>query len=69
MTVPSMNAMLEPRIVAARTHDRDFSAQGAPTFPARITAASHGYLIVNLDAYRTRADSDVSRNLGAGFVE
>src|SRR5581483_4531583 len=50
-TVPSMNAMLEPRIVAASTHGRDFSTQGAAKAPARITASSHGCFISNLDAY------------------
>src|SRR5215469_14245928 len=52
-----MNAMLEPRIVAASTHARDLSVHGAPKAPARITASSHGCFISNLDAYELRMDS------------
>jgi hypothetical protein len=52
-----MNAMLEPRIVAASTHGRDFSAHGVPKSPARITASSHGCFISNPDAYGWRTDS------------
>src|SRR5579862_9969157 len=49
-TVLSMNAMLEPRIVADRIHGRDFSRHGAAA-PLRITASSHGCFIWNVDAY------------------
>src|SRR5215831_1450066 len=40
-----MNAMLEPRIVAASTQGRTFSAQTAAPDPACITASSHGCLM------------------------
>jgi hypothetical protein len=43
--------MLEPRIVAARIHGRNFSAQGAPRPADRITASSHGCFISHLDAF------------------
>jgi hypothetical protein len=46
-----MNAMLEPRIVAARTHVRDFSAQGTPADPVLISPSSHGCFISHVDAY------------------
>jgi hypothetical protein len=49
-----MNAMLEPRIVAARIHGFDLSAHGPASVPDRITASSHGCLILNVDAGRTR---------------
>src|SRR5258707_1363701 len=52
-----MNAMLEPRIVAASTHGRDFSAHGAAKAPDRITASSHGCFISNVDAHGLRTDS------------
>src|SRR5579864_1480067 len=54
--VPSMKAMLEPRIVAASTHGRDFSAHGADKAPARITASSHGCFILDPDVYGSPAD-------------
>jgi hypothetical protein len=41
-----MNAMLEPKIVAASTHGLDLSAQGVPGVPDRINASSHGGLIL-----------------------
>jgi hypothetical protein len=56
-TVLSMNAMLDPRIVAARTHVRDFSAQGTPGDPALISTSSHGCFISNLDAFGLQRDS------------
>jgi len=37
--------MLEARIVAASTHRRDLSEQGALALPALITASSHGCFI------------------------
>jgi hypothetical protein len=46
-----MNAMLEPRIVAASTHGRDFSEQGAVEALVRIIASSQGCFISKLDAY------------------
>jgi hypothetical protein len=49
-TVLSMNAMLDPRIVAARTQGRHFSAQGASGLRALIEPSSHGCFISNLDA-------------------
>jgi hypothetical protein len=43
-----MNAMLEPRIVAARIHFSDDFGHGAVTRPDRITPSSHGSRI-NVD--------------------
>jgi hypothetical protein len=37
-----MNARLEPRIVAARTHFSDDFGQGVVAAEARITPSSHG---------------------------
>src|SRR5438445_13627409 len=42
-TVPSMNAMLDPRIVAANAH-APRPAQEESVLPANITAWSHGNL-------------------------
>jgi hypothetical protein len=42
-----MNAMLDPRIVAASAHGLDLSAQGSPGVSERITASSHGCLMLN----------------------
>jgi hypothetical protein len=47
-----MNAMLEPRIVAASTHGLALSMQGEPEVPDRIAASSQGCLILNLAADR-----------------
>src|SRR5215813_6998794 len=44
-TVPSRNTMLDPSIVAARTHGPAFSAHGAEAAPERMLASSHGCLI------------------------
>jgi hypothetical protein len=52
-----MKAMLEPRIVAARTHDSEFPAQGAANLPARMIDSSHGCLMQGVDAKRTPPDS------------
>jgi hypothetical protein len=41
-TVPSMNAMLEPKIVAARIHGPDDLVQGAVVALERMTASSQG---------------------------
>jgi len=49
--------MLEPRIVAASTHGRHFSAQGVAPDPMRIAASSHGCFISNLDAHGSEMDS------------
>jgi hypothetical protein len=49
-----MKAMLEPKIVAARTHGLDLPAHGVSRIPDRITASSHGCLILNLDAHGVR---------------
>src|SRR4051812_42355419 len=43
-TVPSMNAMLEPRIVAARIQGPEVLGQGAAALPDRMTPSSHGCL-------------------------
>src|ERR1700757_3734087 len=45
-TVLSMNAMLEPRMVAASTHGLAFSAHGLLEAPDWITASSHGCRII-----------------------
>jgi hypothetical protein len=37
-----MNAMLEPRMVAASTHRAEFAAQGVAEGQERITASSQG---------------------------
>src|ERR687889_2784118 len=42
--VSSIKAMLEPRIVAARTQGAAFGAQGDFAFLERITPSSHGSL-------------------------
>jgi hypothetical protein len=42
-----MNAMLDPRIVAASTHGLDLSIHGAPGVSDRITASSHGCFMLN----------------------
>jgi hypothetical protein len=42
-----MNAMLEPRIVAARIQGRTFPAHGASGARALIKDSSHGCLISN----------------------
>jgi hypothetical protein len=52
-----MNAMLEPRIVAASTQGRDLSRHGFPRLPALIVASSHGCFISNVDAHGLRTDS------------
>src|SRR5467141_331671 len=48
-TVPSMNTMLDPRIVAARIHRPSFLLHGASTFFAAITPSSHGGLTRFID--------------------
>jgi hypothetical protein len=48
-----MNAMLEPRMVAASNQGRELSAHRAPGAPARITASSHGCFISKLDGLPT----------------
>jgi len=45
-----MNAMLDPRIVAASTHGLDWSAHGEPGVADRIIASSHGCLMIDPDA-------------------
>jgi len=40
--VLSMKAMLEPRMVAAKTHGRDSGRHGIAGRPERMTASSHG---------------------------
>src|SRR5215471_20686351 len=49
--------MLEPRMVAVSTQEPDFSGQRTPGVLPRITASSHGCLILNVDAYGLRMDS------------
>src|SRR6267378_1322589 len=44
-TVPSMKAMLVPRMAAARTHGPDSGSQGASSAPKRTAASSHGGFI------------------------
>src|SRR6185295_8625559 len=57
-TVPSMNAMLEPRIAAARTHE-PLPAPGRWEGPARIAASSHGDLVMLATLYTCIAWLDV----------
>jgi hypothetical protein len=52
-----MKAMLEPRIVAASTHDSEFPAQGAANLPARMIDSSHGCLMQGVDAKKVTPDS------------
>lgn len=52
-----MKAMLDPRIVAASTHDSEFPAQGVAKVPARMIDSSHGCLMQGVDAKRTPRDS------------
>src|SRR5580693_7384401 len=49
-TVLSINAMLDPSIVATRIHFRASAAQGTPPPAASITASSHAVLIPAMDA-------------------
>src|SRR5215468_1924827 len=49
-----MNAMLDPRIVAASTHFRDFSAHGASASPERTMAS----LLTGFIATRMRVDCE-----------
>jgi hypothetical protein len=51
-TVLSMNAMLEPRIVAARIQRRDCAVHGTSVLTDRTTASSHGGFIKTMDASR-----------------
>jgi hypothetical protein len=53
-----MNAMLEPRMVAARIHGADLALQGIVRAPATITASSQGSFMLNLDADGFGLDSD-----------
>src|SRR5713226_3067931 len=41
-TVPSIKAMLDPRMVATSTHPPTFGAQGIASGAERITPSSHG---------------------------
>jgi len=59
--------MLEPRMVAARTHDCDFFEHGELKLPARITASSQGCFILTLDASRMRVDSGQEIRNGRGL--
>jgi hypothetical protein len=45
MAVSSIKAILDPRIVAARTQGAAFGAQGVSAFFERMTPSSHGCLI------------------------
>src|SRR5262249_1812393 len=56
-TVLSINAMLEPRMVAVSTQQPDFSGQRTPGVLPGMTASAHGCLILNVDAYGLRMDS------------
>jgi hypothetical protein len=47
-----MNAMLEPRMVAARTHGLAFSPHGTSLPPERNTISSQGALMEIMDAIR-----------------
>jgi hypothetical protein len=48
--VPSIKAMLEPRIVAASTQARDCVPRGALALPDWTTASSQGCFTQNLDS-------------------
>jgi hypothetical protein len=50
-----MKAMLEPSMVAASTQAFALSGQGLSAIPDRITASSHGCLILNLDARKAQS--------------
>jgi hypothetical protein len=49
-TVPSIKAMLEPRMVAASTQGPAFALHGAPAFRDRMTPSSHGGFMETVDA-------------------
>jgi hypothetical protein len=53
-----MNAMLEPRIVAASIQGFDVLAHGSPESADRSTASSQGCLMHSLDARLELADSN-----------
>src|SRR6266566_9618442 len=57
-TVPSMNAMLDPRMVAASTHGPISLVLGAHSGAAWITPSSHGGLIILLTSRLT--DNNIS---------
>src|SRR6266699_3373841 len=62
-TVLSIKAMLEPRIVAARTQRPDCALQGTTAFTDRTTASSHGGLMEIVDALARRLGSEIDQNI------
>src|SRR5258708_33177069 len=67
-TVPSMKAMLDPRIVAANTHAPAL-AEGSPGEPARIAASSQGGLaMLGMTYFEQKAPPRALRPRPAGFV-
>jgi hypothetical protein len=61
-----MNAMLDPRMVAASTHGLDLSAHGAPELPDRSAASSQGCFMHSLDAESIASDSGIKTILLIG---
>src|SRR5258708_29030740 len=53
-TVLSINAMLDPRIVAASTQRPACAVHGTPAFPDRAAASSDGGLMETVDAFERR---------------
>jgi len=49
--------MLDPRIVAASTHGRDFAEHGVDGIPTLTSASSHDGFIPDSDAQESRKDS------------
>src|SRR5262249_16884306 len=65
-TVPSMKAMLEPRMVAASTHRSTARAQGASAGLARMTPSSQGRRSTFTAASHARCSS--GQAIAAGFA-
>src|SRR5271169_2412455 len=57
--VLSIKAMLEARMVAARTHGPARAEQGAPAIADRTTASSHGGFMKSVDALSQRQGSKI----------
>jgi hypothetical protein len=63
-TVPSINAMLDARIVAAKIHGSCLFAQGADDRRERMTASSQGSLITLGIKLARQTRSPVSKVMG-----
>jgi hypothetical protein len=54
-----MNAMLEPRMVAAKIHGFAFSPHGPSLPPERSTACSQGTLMETIDAVQSALGPEI----------